>query len=160
MRKLTLVPALAVRSVAGVSRPAQAKGPATGVKRWPVPRAVVLRAVLAVIVSAALATTALAAPANAKVPGPRVKFSSPRFDPSVGDGVLYVMNPDGTGLHQVLRGWHRVPKLVTGRITDRHLRLAGRCSISHHQSRHRHVPRGFCIRPHTQPSLPGVVARR
>jgi WD40-like Beta Propeller Repeat len=103
MRKLTLVPALAARSVAGVSRPAQAKGPAAGVKRWPVPRAVVLRAVLAVIVSAALATTALAAPANAKVPGPTVKFSSPRFDPSVGDGVLYVMNPDGTGLHQVLR---------------------------------------------------------
>jgi hypothetical protein len=78
MRKLTLVPAaLAARSLAGVSRPAQAKGPAADVTRWPVPRAVLLRAVLAVIVSAALATTALAAPANAKVPGPTVKFSSP-----------------------------------------------------------------------------------
>lgn len=70
MRKLTLVPAaLAARSLAEVSRPAQANWPAAGVKRWPVPRAVLLRAVLAVIVSAALATTALAAPANAKVPG-------------------------------------------------------------------------------------------
>jgi len=83
MRQLRIVPtALTARRLAEVSRPAQAKGPAAGMKRRAVPRAVLLRAVLAVTASAALATAALAAPASAKVPGPNGEILFTRFDPS------------------------------------------------------------------------------
>ena len=67
-------------------------------------RPVLLRAVLAIIAVAALATTALAAPASAKVPGPNGEILFTRFDPNVGDGVLYTINPDGRGLRPVLPG--------------------------------------------------------
>jgi Tol biopolymer transport system component len=54
---------------------------------------------------AALTTTALMAlPASAKVPGPNGQILFTRFDPTVGDGVLYTINPDGTGLRAVLPG--------------------------------------------------------
>jgi Tol biopolymer transport system component len=46
----------------------------------------------------------LAAPASAKVPGPNGQILFTRFDPSVGDGVLYTINPDGSGLRPVLPG--------------------------------------------------------
>lgn len=105
MRKLRIAPtAPTAKGLAEVSGPTQAQGPAAGVKRRALPRAVLLRAVVAVTASAALATAALATQARAKVPGPNGEILFTRFDPNVGDGVLYTINPDGSGLHPVLPG--------------------------------------------------------
>jgi TolB protein len=57
-----------------------------------------------IFAAALLAFAAAAVPAQAKTPGPNGEILFTRFDPSVGDGVLYIMNPDGSGLHQVLPG--------------------------------------------------------
>jgi len=41
------------------------------------------------------------APAHAKFPGPNGAILFTRFDPAVGDGVLYTMNPDGSDQQQI-----------------------------------------------------------
>lgn len=89
---------------------------------------------------------------------PEILFT--RFDPSVGDGVLYVMNPDGAGLHQVLPGvgnecpdWSPDGSLIAtcGSPDGAASRI-----INPGTGTYREV---FASDP-TQPSLPGVVARR
>jgi Tol biopolymer transport system component len=59
-------------------------------------------AVLTVTGTILLGLLAPAGPAQAKVPGPNGQLLFLRFDPAVGDTVLYTVNPDGSHPHQVL----------------------------------------------------------
>src|SRR6266545_839555 len=59
-------------------------------------------AVLTVTGTILLGLVAPAGPTQAKVPGPDGQLLFLRFDPAVGDTVLYTVNPDGSHSHQVL----------------------------------------------------------
>lgn len=48
--------------------------------------------------------------ANAKVPGRNGRIVFGRFDPAVGDQVVYVVNPDGSGLRRISHGPAEVPR--------------------------------------------------
>ena len=67
-------------------------------------RTVLLRVILAITASAALAVTAFAAPAGAKVPGPNGQIVFGRFNPALGDTVIYTINPDGSGQDRLSPG--------------------------------------------------------
>ena len=67
-------------------------------------RTVLLRVILAIIASAALAVTAFAAPTGAKVSGPNGQIVFGRFNPALGDTVIYTVNPDGSGLERLSPG--------------------------------------------------------
>ena len=96
--------ALLVRAAGVASASGAAQVPAAGRKRRAVRRAGVLRAILAVTASAALCVTALPAPASAKVSGPNGQLLYLRFDPSVGDTVLRLVNPNGSQDRPLLAG--------------------------------------------------------
>jgi len=65
-------------------------------------RTVLLRVTLAIAASAALVVTAFAAPAGANPTGPNGQIAFGRFDPNLGDLVLYTINPDGSHERKVV----------------------------------------------------------
>jgi Tol biopolymer transport system component len=67
-------------------------------------RVVLLRVILAITASALLAVTAFAAPAGAKVSGPNGQIVFARFNPALGDTVIYTVNPDGSDLERLSPG--------------------------------------------------------
>jgi Tol biopolymer transport system component len=98
MRSLRIVAAaLTALGLTGAGAPAQAQAPGPGVKRR-------LIALATVVGMTLLGLVALTAPAQAKVPGPNGEILFLRFDPAVGDTVLYTANPNGSHEQPLLPG--------------------------------------------------------